>query len=137
MTEIGYCGDNCSSCPRYIATVTNDTEKMKEAALMWKRVGWRDTVLSIDEIKCGGCKSVDWCRYNDIRECAIDRKLSNCGECDCYPCDRIDSVFRKTASYARQCEKIFAKEDFAILSKAFFTKKKILDEIIQNSKNTT
>ena len=95
MTEIGYCGDNCSSCPRYTATLANDTEKLKEAVLMWKRVGWRDTILSNDEIKCTGCKTVTWCRYYDIRECAIDKKLNNCGECDQYSCNRIKDVFKQ------------------------------------------
>lgn len=79
MAEIGYGGDNCSDCPRYVATINNDTEKLKEAALMWKRVGWRDTVLNIDEIKCGGCKTVKWCRYNDIT-CRLiaTGQLANC-----------------------------------------------------------
>lgn len=96
---------------------------------MWKRVGWRDTILNIDEIKCSGCKTVEWCRYNDIRDCAIGKKLNNCGECSQYPCDRVDEVFKQTYSYAKQCEKVFSKEDFAILSKAFFTKKENLDQI--------
>jgi hypothetical protein len=47
MTEIGYCGDDCKNCPRYVATINNDTEKLMEAALMWKRVGWRDTMGTV------------------------------------------------------------------------------------------
>lgn len=137
MTKIGYCGDNCLSCPRYTATISNNIEKLKETALMWKRVGWRDTILNIDEIKCGGCKTVTWCRYNDIRMCAIDRQLNNCGECGQYPCNKINLVFKKTALYARECQGIFTKEDFTILSKAFFTKKQNLDLINQNLKNPT
>ena len=107
----------------------NDVQKLKEAALMWKRVGWRDRVLGADEIRCGGCRTVNWCRYNGIRECAVDHDLDNCGECRQYPCDRLNEVFEQTASYAGQCKKLFSKEDFAILSKAFFTKKDNLDQI--------
>ena len=137
MTEIGYCGDDCSSCPRYMATVSNDITKFKDAAMMWKRVGWRGTVLDTNEIKCGGCKTVQWCRYNDIRECAIARHLNNCGECYEYPCNKLDNVFKKTASYAKDCEAIFSKGDFAILSKAFFTKKNNLNLINKNLNNST
>jgi len=93
MNEIGFCGDNCYSCPRYVATIENDIEKLKEASLMWKRVGWRDSILSTDEIKCGGCKTVTWCRYNEIRECARNKSLNNCGECNQYPCQDLILVF--------------------------------------------
>jgi len=40
MNEIGFCGDNCSDCPRYAASASNDFIKLKEAALLWRRVGW-------------------------------------------------------------------------------------------------
>lgn len=132
MTLIGFCGDNCSECPRYIATLGNDTEKLREAALMWKRVGWRDTVLSTDEIKCGGCRTVEWCRYSDIRECAVEKDLDNCGECREYSCDKISRVFKQTDAYAGQCRKVFSKEDFAVLSRTFFTKNNNLDKINQD-----
>ena len=134
MTEIGYCGDNCSCCPRYVSTHKNDIEKLKAASQMWKRVGWRDTVLSPEEIKCGGCKTVSWCRYSEIRECASSKTLNNCGECDQYPCKKLESVFEKTASYALDCETLFSKNDFKILSKSFFTKKQNLDRIHHNRK---
>ena len=75
MNMLGYCGDDCSSCPRYMATTSNNISKLNETALMWRRVGWRGTILNIDEIKCGGCKTVKYCRYNDIRECAIKNSL--------------------------------------------------------------
>lgn len=139
MNNIGFCGDNCLSCPRYLATLSNDNNKLKEVAVMWKRVGWRDKVISIDEIKCRGCKTVKWCRYNDIRECAINKKLSNCGECIDYPCKILISVFDKTESYANDCKLNFNEEDYILLNKAFFTKRKNLDLIhkLKFQKNIT
>jgi hypothetical protein len=136
MNKIGYCGDNCSDCPRHMATASNNIDRLKEVALMWKRVGWRDTIPNVEEIKCRGCKTVKWCRYNDIRECALARLLNNCGQCHNYPCQKIDAVFEKTASYAKECEKIFSKEDFKILSKAFFNKKQNLDLINKSIKDS-
>jgi hypothetical protein len=135
MTELGFCGDNCASCPRYIATIKNDTEELKEVALMWKRVGWRNSILSNEEIQCHGCKSVTWCRYNEIRECAINRKINNCGECNIYPCQKLTDVFNKTAGYAKKCRQVIVDEDYSTLSKAFFEKKENLDLIHQNNSN--
>jgi hypothetical protein len=135
MTELGFCGDNCASCPRYVATIRNDTEELKKVALMWKRVGWRKNILSIEEIKCHGCKSVKWCRYNEIRECAINKEISNCGECNMYPCKKLNHVLKKTAEYAKKCRQVINDEDYSTLSKAFFTKQENLDLIYQNNSN--
>lgn len=33
MAYLGCCGDDCECCPRYIATKSNDREKLKEAAI--------------------------------------------------------------------------------------------------------
>lgn len=33
MAYIGYCGDDCEQCPRYIATKRGERGKMKEAAV--------------------------------------------------------------------------------------------------------
>ena len=99
---------------------------------MWERVGWRNRVLSPEEIKCGGCKTVKWCRYNEIRECAIKKQIDNCGECNKYPCGKLNVVFEKTVKYMEECKILFSEKDFHVLSKAFFTKKENLDQI--NSK---
>ena len=77
MPEIGFCGDDCRLCPRYIATMSGSVDKLNEVAAMWERVGWRDNVVSPEEIKCNGCKTVKWCRYNELRECAQGREISN------------------------------------------------------------
>ena len=129
MTEIGCCSDHCACCPRYIATVADDVRKLKEAARMWKRVGWRDTVLGTEAIRCGGCSTVTWCRYHEIRDCARGQRLANCGECDRYPCAMLEAVFDRTDRYAEKCRRIFDPEDFATLSRAFFFKRRTLDAV--------
>ncbi|MCP4668788.1 MAG: DUF3795 domain-containing protein [Deltaproteobacteria bacterium] len=129
MAEIGICGDDCGLCPRYVATKSGDMEKLKEVALLWKRVGWRDRISSPDDMMCTGCSTVTWCRYDDLRTCAKDNALDNCGECDSYPCRKILQVFEQTASYANACKDVFSKDDFDIFHRVFFSKKERLDSI--------
>jgi hypothetical protein len=129
MTLVGYCGDDCEWCPRYVATRDNDVEGLKRAALLWARVGMNESLVPAEEMICNGCASLEQCHYDDVRECARGRGISNCGRCDEYPCDRINQVFERTGSYARQCKEVCDAEDYACLHKAFFSKKDRLDAV--------
>lgn len=129
MDNIGYCGDDCELCPRYIATKSNDVEKLKKAAVLWEKVGLNDKIVTPEEIICNGCASLEQCHYNDIRECAKDKEISNCGKCNDYSCDKINEVFNRTAFYSKQCKKMCDIKDYECLHKAFFSKKDRLDAI--------
>jgi len=126
---IGFCGDDCELCPRFIATKSNDREKLKEAAILWEKVGLNDQIATPEEMICNGCASLEKCHYNDIRECAKDKEISNCGKCNDYPCDKINGVFEKTRSYDQQCKEACTSNDYECLKKAFFLKKDKLDAI--------
>ena len=52
--KITLCGDNCTFCPRYNAKTEADLQKVAE---LWHRVGWRDRIVSTEEIKCTGSHS--------------------------------------------------------------------------------
>ena len=41
--KITLCGDNCLSCPRYMA---QKDEELEHVAELWYRIGWRDKMLS-------------------------------------------------------------------------------------------
>jgi uncharacterized protein DUF3795 len=129
MSYIGYCGDNCELCPRYIATKSNDREKLQEAAILWKKVGLNDQIVTPEEMICNGCATLDNCHYSDIRECVRDKEISNCGKCIDYPCDKINGVFETTRFYEQQCKETCASDDYERLKKAFFSKKETLDAI--------
>lgn len=129
MAEIGFCGDNCSLCPRYLATKSEDKDKLIEVAALWIRAGWRDEVVAPDQMECYGCASIKWCRYDHIRTCAQEKGIQNCGECKEYPCDEILQVFKKTDSYAKRCKTTCSEKDYKILNEAFFRKRDTLDTI--------
>ena len=134
MSEIGFCGDNCSLCLRYIATKSEDKDKLREVMALWIRAGWRDEVVGPQEMECYGCASVKWCRYDNIRNCAQDKGIKNCGECKEYPCDEIFQVFRQTELYAKRCKEACSEEDYRTLNEAFFLKHNKLDEINRNKR---
>lgn len=129
MLKLAFCGDDCNLCPRYIATQSGDVEQLKEAASMWKKAGWRDGIVPPEEMVCYGCILVKWCRYNDIRKCAEDKGIDNCGKCDDYPCKKMEKVFEQSESYAKQCKNSFSREDYERLDKAFFSKRQNLDKV--------
>lgn len=129
MPNIGYCGDDCDLCPRFIATKSNDREKLKEAAILWKKVGLNVQIVTPEEMICNGCASLEKCHYNDIRDCAREKEISNCGKCNAYPCDKINRVFEKTIAYDQQCKEACTSSDYERLKKAFFLKKDKLDAI--------
>ena len=129
MLELAFCGDNCNVCPRYSATRSGDEEQLTQVTALWKKAGWRDEVVSSEEMACYGCAAVQWCRYDDVRKCAQAKGISNCGKCDNYPCEKITKVFKQTEDYAKQCKKNCSKEEYECLHKAFFSKKNRLDNV--------
>lgn len=129
MPYIVYCGDDCELCPRYNATQNNEIEQLKEAAILWEKIGLHESIFPPNKMLCNGWFSLDYCHYNDIRECAKAKDVSNCGECIKYPCDKISEVFDMTVSYANKCKEMCSSQDYKKLHKAFFSKKERLDLI--------
>ncbi|HEY9060571.1 MAG TPA: DUF3795 domain-containing protein [Pseudobacteroides sp.] len=120
---IAACGNDCSVCPRYLPKTA---EELHKTAKLWYKIGYRDKVVSNNEIKCTGCKPKNWCRYQII-QCVSSRKIANCGQCELYPCEKISETFRKTMIFEPNCRKTCKNEEHEIMKKAFFEKKKNLD----------
>ena len=77
MEKITLCGDNCLECPRYLARTTSELEKVAE---LWFRVGWRDRIVPVDEIRCSGCTSHKQCTYHLV-ECTEENNVEKCNQC--------------------------------------------------------
>ncbi|MFX1258194.1 MAG: DUF3795 domain-containing protein [Promethearchaeota archaeon] len=127
--KIACCGDNCSFCPRYSATLSNNDELLKEIAVLWKKIGWRDKIDPPEKLLCFGCETFnEECEYN-VRGCCIEKKIENCGKCDNYPCNIIEKAFEITQINAKKFRDILSKEEYKIFKKAFFLKKENLDRV--------
>ena len=118
------CGDDCAVCPRYLARTE---EELHQTAVFWHKVGWRDRVVSNEEIRCNGCGSRERCAFA-ILPCLKERNLERCKACDDYPCDKINRMHEGSAAKEALCRAACGDEAvFRMLSRAFYEKEKNLN----------
>jgi len=129
MLKLGFCGDDCNVCPRYLATQSSDVEQLKKVAALWYRVGYRDKIVPPEELTCPGCSSRTWCDRMYVRECVLEKGVENCGKCGNYPCEKVLKAFEQTESFAKRIKEKCSKEEYECLRKAFFSKRENLDRV--------
>ena len=112
------CGDNCSECPRYLAKTEDE---LKAVAQLWYRVGWRDKIVSNDEIKCFGCSSHKKCTYQLV-DCIKEKKIEKCNKCPEFPCAKIEDMLKRSKVYEDRCREICTDEEYQKLKVSFFEK---------------
>ena len=116
------CGNDCSACPRYTAhPYEKSEEELHRTAELWMKIGYRDHVVSNEEISCTGCKPENWCRYHIVK-CCEEKGIKACSSCQEYPCDNIRECFEVTGSFEPQCRKVCSDREYAVMKKAFFEK---------------
>ncbi len=128
MVKLGYCGERCDTCPRYIASLSTDSNELKKVAILWKKAGFRDETNNINNLICKGCNPEKECAYEDIRKCCINYRIENCGKCLKYPCHLINEVFEKTKNLELKSVNLLTTDEFNKLKIAFFQKKENLDK---------
>lgn len=116
--KITLCGDNCTECPRYNA---HSDEELKKAAELWYRVGWRNSIVSNEEIRCFGCSSHKQCTYHLV-ECTKEHNVEKCNQCKEFPCRKISDMLKRSDEYQKKCMEVCTQLEFACLEKAFFDK---------------
>lgn len=127
------CGNDCSFCPRHLPKTEGE---LRRTAELWKKIGYRDQVISNEEIACAGCKSTNWCRY-EVVSCACEHGIPHCGKCWEYPCDKLLGCFQSTQRFLPNCEKACSPEEFYCLKKAFFEKQENLEQAKNMDKDKT
>ncbi len=126
-TRFGACGDECSACPRYLATLAGDAQRLGELAALWHRLGWRDRVVAAEEMSCHGCTAEQSCVY-DVAPCAGKRGLTNCGACaDQAGCERLRTTLAHSDTLAGHCRTVCTEEEWRVLERAFFRKRENLE----------
>lgn len=115
---ITLCGDDCIKCPRYNA---HSEEELQKTAELWHRVGWRETIVSNDEIQCTGCSSHKQCTYKLV-DCIKIHKVQKCNQCIKFPCDKIIDMLERNKKYQHYCKEICSEEEYRILESSFFNK---------------
>lgn len=127
----GTCGDNCTCCPRYIATKRQDPLELEKVKQLWVRLGLRHPAFPVEKMACHGCIPENPCAHEDLRSCVLAREIENCGGCDSYPCERISNAFEKSEKLRSHAGRVCTPAEMDWLTKAFFLKKDYLDRIHQ------
>ena len=97
---ISVCGDDCAVCPRYLAETD---EELHETALFWHRVGWRDDVVSNEEIRCTGCGCRPSCSFA-LLACVNAHGVKQCRECPKFECAKITEMLKNSDVKKGACE---------------------------------
>ena len=117
------CGDDCAVCPRYLARTD---EELHQTAVFWHQVGWRDRVVSNDEIRCRGCGTRKSCAFM-LLPCLQEKGLDKCTDCGEHPCGKIRRMLAQSAEKEAQCRNACRHERmFILLKRAFYEKEKNL-----------
>lgn len=123
VPDLSCCGDDCAVCPRRLAQTD---EELRQTAVFWHEVGWRDHVVSNDEIRCLGCGTRGRCTFM-ILPCMREHGVENCKSCGEYPCDRIADMLRRSAVKEAQCRALCTDDrEWRMLKRAFYEKEKNL-----------
>lgn len=122
--KITLCGDNCLECPRYHAQSTAELENL---ALLWYKIGWRDTVAASEEMRCTGCSSHKACTYGLVA-CTKAHNVEKCNQCAQFPCEKIRDMLKRSEAYQKKCRQVCTREEYALLEKAFFHKERNLQK---------
>jgi hypothetical protein len=79
------CGYNCAACEAWIATRANDHDLRVKKAKQWN-VQFNRTDITPEMINCTGClepgPKIAHCLQCAIKNCAVSKGYSTCGECD-------------------------------------------------------
>lgn len=124
---IAACGNDCSACPRYTKEPYEKSEgELRHTAELWFKIGYRDHIVTNEEIACTGCKTDNWCRYHVVK-CVNEKHMDHCGQCRQYPCDNIKECFKVTKSFEPLCKKVCNNEEYKMMKRAFFEKRENLE----------
>ena len=103
---VAVCGFDCSDCPAYKATHSNDIEEKKRVAEKWSKAAGH--TVTVEEILCDGCRAggrlVAYCAACNIRTCAVSKGYLTCAQCpDMAGCTKITR--RKTREMLEELKK--------------------------------
>ena len=81
---IGYCGLDCEKCDAYLATVNDDQTLREKTAKLWAELN--GAPILPEHINCQGCrvdgiKTVFCDSMCEIRQCALKKSVTTCGDC--------------------------------------------------------
>ena len=102
---IAFCGLNCETCDARIATVHNDDALREKVAVLWSELNGVE--ITKDMINCVGCRidgvKTPYCEsLCPIRQCALERKVKTCGNCnEKKTCEKLGALLKNNSDAYR------------------------------------
>ncbi|XBX06556.1 DUF3795 domain-containing protein [Enterocloster clostridioformis] len=93
---IAYCGLDCGKCDAYLATINDDQALREKTAKRWAKLN--HAPILPEHINCEGCrvdgiKTVFCDSLCGIRQCALKKDVTTCGDCpDMEKCQIVGEV---------------------------------------------
>lgn len=93
---IAYCGLDCEKCEAYLATINDDQVLREKTAKLWTELN--NALILPEQINCQGCraegvKTVFCDSLCCIRQCAIKKGVTTCGDCpDMEKCQTVGVI---------------------------------------------
>ena len=81
---IAYCGLDCEKCDAYLATINDDQALREKPAKLWTELN--NVPILPEHINCQGCRASGiktvYCEsLCTIRQCAMKKGMTTCGDC--------------------------------------------------------
>ena len=101
-TMIAYCGLDCEKCDAYRATVCDDQSLREKTARLWSELNGVE--ITPEQIRCEGCRAdgikTVYCEsLCGIRQCALKRGVTTCGDCEeRHSCDLLSAITASNAA---------------------------------------
>ena len=96
MANLGSCGMDCNQCNAFIATKNNDNDLKIETAELWSKE--YNHKFKPEDINCTGCNEdgakIGHCHICQVRKCAAEKNVSNCGLCEDFACSTLTDFFK-------------------------------------------
>jgi hypothetical protein len=108
---------------------------LEEVKELWVRLGLRDPDFPPRDMACFGCRTQNTCAYSEVRDCAGEKAIENCGLCRMYPCQLINAAFEKSEKLRCRTARVCNQRETEALDKAFFSKRRNLDQMHCNKKD--
>ncbi|AKA70399.1 DUF3795 domain-containing protein [Clostridium scatologenes] len=80
---IAYCGLYCGACSFRVAFEDNDRNHIEHMPMYYNYL--KNKPLEF----CPGCRLENKCGECTIRDCAIEKKVEYCSQCNDFPCDKL------------------------------------------------
>lgn len=96
---VGYCGNNCTKCDIYIATISNDN-RIREKIIKETEFYTGEKIIA-NQVYCLGCRNPNSNHREHlgiicyIHECANDKKPISCAHCNYFACTKIEKHFNQ------------------------------------------